>query len=975
MVGRESFVSDQRRWLQKEREAELEQSQALCDRLDVRELERRGLALRHLRISAQSTGLYGRTLLTFEPAQIHRKELPAHSITSGDIVGASNTNEGSESVSGVVIGVSSSAVQVSFEESLDVIPIDSDGVVNITKLANEVTHKRLKTALNYIETGSHSILDNCLLGNSTLSAPLQTLPPQILNGENLIQHVNEQLDDSQKEAVRFALLQKELAVVHGPPGTGKTTTIVEIITQAVKSGLKVLCCAPSNVAVDNLLARLVKNRIKVVRLGHPARVNVKLQKFSLDAHINMSDQTQLVRDIRREIDGNFVKMKKSRSKGEQSGLRREIKELRKELHERERNAVKEILRHSEVVLSTLTSASVEGPLRHVKERHFNITVIDECSQALEMACWIALPFAPKAILAGDHLQLPPTIMSEEAAREGLNFTLMERVIKELGSDVVRMLKVQYRMNEQIMTWASDALYKGEVKAHGSVKSHLLRDLPNVKDNENTSVPLVLIDTTGCDMYEMATPDEISKANEGEVALVCLHVEELISSGLNPADIAVITPYNLQVELIRLQLSSKYPKLEIRSVDGFQGREKEAVVLSLVRSNPNREIGFLAESRRLNVAVTRARRHVAVICNSETVSTDKFLQDFITYLEEHGEVRTGMQYQNGIDSLDLVRPEGMTLTIKDEVKPQESGKESRKKPEKKKRSCDVKTIKKKIPEAEVRSSEPANEEVKKRFHKDEISAEEQETADELKREKFTSVIENFIASGEGIHNLSPELNSHDRMVVHEIAKSHGLIHESTGEGRKRHIVLKKLAPVPPKEEKVQVKSDYVQCSGCLARMPKANIELHKIRCEKSPLQPFIPPAPKVTGVKPKKPKKQTQAQKEEEDIDQLLASFSKIDNVCNGEKCKAKILNLGVTCQFCRVRFCIEHSLPEAHGCGDAARRAARQQISRDGRIYSGSGRPSMKPDAVKRAQIQKKLDKKLNSLSDERKPKKPEKKS
>lgn len=974
MVGRESFLADQRRWLQKEREAELEQSQALCDRLDVRELERRGLALRHLRISAQSTGLYGRTLLTFEPGQAFRKELPAHSITTGDIVGAANASENSESVSGVVIGVGPSSVQISFEESLDVIPIDSDALVNLTKLANEVTHKRLKSALNYIETGSHSILDNCLLGNSTLSAPLQTLPPQILNEDNQIRHVNDQLDDSQKEAVRFALLQKELAVVHGPPGTGKTTTIVEIITQVVKSGLKVLCCAPSNVAVDNLLARLARNRIKVVRLGHPARVNVELQKFSLDAQINMSDQTQLVRDIRHEIDGNFVKMKKSRSKGEQSGLRREIKELRKELHERERKAVKEILRHSEVVLSTLTSASVEGPLRHVKERHFDITVIDECSQALEMACWIALPFAPKAILAGDHLQLPPTIMSEEAAREGLNFTLMERVIKELGSEVVRMLKVQYRMNEKIMTWASNALYNGELTAHACVKSHLLRDLPNVKDNENTSIPLVLIDTTGCDMYEMATPDEISKANEGEVALVCLHVEELVSSGLNPADIAVITPYNLQVELIRLQLSSKYPQLEIRSVDGFQGREKEAVVLSLVRSNPNREIGFLAESRRLNVAVTRARRHVAVICNSETVSTDQFLKGFISYLEEYGEVRTGMQYENDIASLDLVRPEGMTLTIKDEVKPQEVVKEPRNKSGANKVSKEPKKVQKETPPTDHKSNETTKR-GKQKIPKKEISPEEQENADELKREKFTSIIETFIASEESIHNFSSELNSHDRMVVHEIAENHGLIHESTGEGRKRHIVLRKLIPELPKEEKIEVKSDYVQCSGCLARMPRANIELHKIRCEKSPLQPVIPDIPKQTGGKPKKTKKKTAAQKEEEDIDKLLESFSKIDNVCNGEKCKAKIMNLGVTCQFCRVRFCIEHSLPEAHGCGDAARRAARQQISRDGKIYSGSGRPSMKPDPAKRAQMQKKLDKKLNSLIDERKPKKPEKKS
>ena len=298
------------------------------------------------------------------------------------------------------------------------------------------------------------------------------------------------LDGSQREAVRFALLQKELAVVHGPPGTGKTTTIVEIITQSVRRGDKVLATAPSNVAVDNLLERLVKNKVKVVRLGHPARVHADLQKYSLDGQINLSEATQLVRDVRADIDKSFSKIKKSRSKGETFGLRREIKELKKELHERERNAIKEILKRADVVLSTLTSASRDGPLKHLPRDHFDVTVIDECSQSLEIGCWIALPYANKAILAGDHLQLPPTIMSEEAARKGLSFTLMERVIEHWNKDVVRMLKIQYRMNAKIMEWSSKALYDGELTAHSSVASHLLKDIPGITDGENTSTIIV-----------------------------------------------------------------------------------------------------------------------------------------------------------------------------------------------------------------------------------------------------------------------------------------------------------------------------------------------------------------------------------------------------------------------------------------------------------------------------------------------------
>eukprot|EP00095_Tigriopus_kingsejongensis_P010403 maker-scaffold1716_size30199-snap-gene-0.9 protein:Tk10403 transcript:maker-scaffold1716_size30199-snap-gene-0.9-mRNA-1 annotation:"dna-binding protein smubp-2" len=977
------FLGQQERWLAMEREAELAQSRSLLEHLDAKELEKRGLALRQLVLASHRTGLYGRTILSLVSSHPNLPNLPAHSITSGDIVSLANAKENSShQESGVVINVSSSAIQVSFESSLDAIKADLDDRLNITKLANDVTYKRLSSALSRIKSEArHQVLENCLLGISTLSPPLQSVSPNIRHEDGSIRFVNDRLDDSQRSAVEFALLQKELAVVHGPPGTGKTTTIVEIITQAVRSGNRVLCCAPSNVAVDNLLDRLVKNKVRVVRLGHPARVNKDLQKFSLDAQIDLSDQTQLVRDIRGEIDSNFSKIKKSRSKGEQSGLRREIKELRKELHDRERSAMKEILKQTEVVLGTLTSASPDGPLKHLPENHFDITVIDECSQALELACWIPLPFAKKAILAGDHLQLPPTIMCEQAAKEGLNFTLMERVIKQFGSSIVRMLKVQYRMNEAIMRWASEALYQGELQAHESVRGHLLQDLDWVQATENTSIPLLLIDTTGCDMPELATPDEISKANEGEVALVCLHVEELIKSGLKAAEIAVITPYNLQVELIRLQLAAKFPGLEVRSVDGFQGREKEAVVLSLVRSNPNKDIGFLAESRRLNVAVTRARRHVAVICNSETVSTDKFLKAFLDYLEKHGEVRTALQYQNEIDALNLVRPEGMELTIKDQIvsKPRKETQKTKKESsvaKKEKKSKDTPTVKSETHHVKAQAEVAGQDE-------GDLSEKEDIDPDVVKREQFQATIQKFMSdSDQSSHDFSSDLNSHDRMVVHEIAETLDLIHESVGEGKKRHILIRKKV-TEVKETPVQKAAfddGMLQCSGCLARLPKANMELHKVRCRRSHAAVPNPPpveVAKAVAVKAKKKKAKSagKAADDEQDIDKLLERFSKLDKMCNHEKCKAKIATLGVNCEFCRVRFCLEHSLPEIHGCGSAARSAARQQISRSGRIFSGSGVPSMKPDPNRRAQLHFRLDKKLNSLGDERKAKQPEKKT
>ncbi len=311
-----------------------------------------------------------------------------------------------------------------------------------------------------------------------------------------------------------------------------------------------MCCAPSNVAVDNLVEKLAKNKAKIVRLGHPARVASDLQKHSLDAILTTSsDQKALANDVRKDLDKAMEKIKQARNKGERQSLRYEMKHLRKEIHDRESRAIKEVLSGAQVVLSTLTSASsTDGPLKHLPENHFDLVVIDECSQSLEAACWIALLQAKKAVLAGDHKQLPATITSEVAASAGLEISLMERVIKTFQSRVVRMLNTQYRMHQDIMNWSSKAFYEDKLKAHESVRDHLLKDLPKVvkKDDDNAVVPLVLIDTTGCDMFEAEAEDEQSKANESEVALVAIHTKQLIEAGLDPSEIAVITPYNLQV---------------------------------------------------------------------------------------------------------------------------------------------------------------------------------------------------------------------------------------------------------------------------------------------------------------------------------------------------------------------------------------------------------------------------------------------
>ncbi|XP_009989904.1 PREDICTED: DNA-binding protein SMUBP-2, partial [Tauraco erythrolophus] len=395
---------------------------------------------------------------------------------------------------------------------------------------------------------------------------------------------NNSLDASQREAVSFSLAQRELAIIHGPPGTGKTTTLVEIILQAVQQGLKVLCCAPSNVAVDNLVERLAGCKARILRLGHPARLLEPIQQHSLDAVLARSDNAQIVADIRKDIDQAFAKTRKAQDKGERGHFLCEIKALRKELKEREETAMAAALTHASVVLATNTGASSDGPLKLLPENHFDLVVIDECAQALEASCWIPLLKAGKCILAGDHKQLPPTVISHKAAAKGLSLSLMERLIARYGDKAVRMLTVQYRMHQAIMQWASSELYGGRLTAHPSVAQHLLRDLPGVTSMEETTIPLLLIDTAGCGLFELEVEDEQSKGNPGEVQLAGLHIRALVEAGVKAQDIAVVAPYNLQVDMLREHLCHRYPELEIKSVDGFQGREKEAVVLSFVRSN-------------------------------------------------------------------------------------------------------------------------------------------------------------------------------------------------------------------------------------------------------------------------------------------------------------------------------------------------------------------------------------------------------
>ncbi|NXI29270.1 SMBP2 protein, partial [Sterrhoptilus dennistouni] len=975
--------------------------------VSLKELQRRGVCLLKLQVASQRTGLYGRLLVTFQPRKGDSDtELPSNSFGPGDIVGLyESAGQGDPLCTGVVTRVTPKAVTVALEEPRDGdLAVDHERSFRLLKLANDVTYNRLKRALIALKQyrgGPASDLIDVLFFASAPRAFPETKPLEFFNAN---------LDESQREAVSFSLAQRELAIIHGPPGTGKTTTLVEIILQAVQQGLKVLCCAPSNVAVDNLVERLAGGRARLLRLGHPARLLQPIQQHSLDAVLARGDTAHIVADIRRDMDQAWAKTKKAQDKGERSHFLSEIKTLRKELKEREEAAMAAALSQASVVLATNTGASSDGPLKLLPETHFDVVVIDECAQALEASCWIPLLKAPKCILAGDHKQLPPTIISHRAAAEGLSLSLMERLAGHYGERAVRMLTVQYRMHRDIMEWASSELYGGQLSAHPSVAQHLLRDLPGVSSTEETSIPLLLIDTAGCGLFELEVEDEQSKGNPGEVQLVGMHVQALVDAGVKAKDIAVVAPYNLQVDMLRQHLCHNHPELEIKSVDGFQGREKEAVILSFVRSNRKGEVGFLAEEQRINVAVTRARRQVAVVCDSHTVGSRPFLRRLLDHLSRHGLVRSAFEY---LDDLVPQNYPGEGCAQQRQQGPKAPGPKARPAPAGKIKAAAARAGSQK---SGARSSPNA------------AGAGRDGSGPKEGGDRFRAMLVAFLTSSEAQLDFPASLNSHERMLVHVLAEELGLQHLSSGEGRDRYIsVRKRLPKQPPQPSKPTLPSEP-QPQHPSRNSPDPAEPLPQpqrpSRNSPDPAEPLLKPQhPSENTPDPAKPRENSKgsgkvdlkalhlervqrekARREEaarkvqepsrsskkkdkseakgkpaignvaeEDFDALISAAIEADRTCGFPHCKASVTTLGQLCHHCQRLFCLSHHIPEVHGCGEKAKAHARQRISREGVLYPGSGSKDKSLDPTKRAHLQRRLDKKLSELTSQRKGKKKDK--
>uniref|UniRef100_K3X5G7 DNA helicase n=1 Tax=Globisporangium ultimum (strain ATCC 200006 / CBS 805.95 / DAOM BR144) TaxID=431595 RepID=K3X5G7_GLOUD len=643
----DAWVDKTRKLLAREKDEEIVVMQQELDALD--DLQNPNVLV-NLKVSQYSTGLFGRTVVKFAFPSAHVQRPKPHQFTVGDLVQlriarpSTSSSNGAKYPTGIVARVEETALSVALSEGDDV---DEDELlaksVTIDRLVNNATFVKLSSVLDQLAKfdfgAAQSVVEIVFSGKSPSWNPLPEITP-----------FNPGLNESQLEAIRFALASKDLALIHGPPGTGKTTTVVELIRQAVtKYKMKVLVCAPSNIAVDNVLEKLATadGKLQLTRIGHPARLLPQVLKYCLDAKVEVAEGTEIVNDIRNEMTTMQTQLQKTRDKSVRFNLRRELKVNRKEIRQREQNVVQELVRRSDVVFATNVGASS----KLLKDTTFDLVVIDEAAQALEASCWIPILKAKRCVLAGDHLQLPPTIKSKSAASDGLELTLFDRITRfQSTQNVVKMLKIQYRMHEHISDWSSRAMYDNELQSFDGVARRKLHELPHVsiqEDDDMLNATLLLLDTAGCELEEDGDDDDgvpakggssvlkLSKSNEGEARVVAKHVRALLETGLKQEEIAVITPYNKQVQALKALLLESFPKLEIRSVDGFQGCEKEAVVMSLVRSNARKQVGFLADDRRMNVAITRAKRHVAVVCDTDTISAHKFLDVLVKHFERFG----------------------------------------------------------------------------------------------------------------------------------------------------------------------------------------------------------------------------------------------------------------------------------------------------------------------------------------------------
>ena len=577
--------------------------------------------------------------LTIELERVNHLDQP-HEFNTGRLVSLFSNKEGADAelkTTGTIASIRGNQVKVvlnadEFEDWM------KTGKLGLDLLYDETSFKEMKHALKVLELREErrlqELVDVVYGDKETTAGKIEAIS-------------NEQLNESQNNALLNALNQNEVAIIHGPPGTGKTTTVVQVVKQLTKEHPQVLVTAPSNNAVDLLVEKLDEIDINVLRIGNPVRINDHIQELSLSWKIGQHPDFSMIKKMKkqaaqlRNMAGKYKRTFGHSEREQRKTLFNEAWQLQKDAQQIEDYITNDLIENAQVIAATLVGAGNQA----VRNRRYPVCVIDEASQALEPASWIPITKSAKVIMAGDHQQLPPTVKSYEAEKEGLALSLFEKCIDKLNVDV--MLQTQYRMNEEIMGFSSERFYGNHLMAHESVAKRTLRvETPSLE----------FVDTAGCGFDEehekSKTPHSGSLFNFHEAEILWKHLyelyEQLQNEGMDASYLscAIISPYKAQVERLKTQLDDfPFPKdnISINTVDGFQGQERDVVYISLVRSNDNGEIGFLKDYRRMNVAITRARKKLVIVGDSATVGSDKFYAALLEYVEQHNGYKTAWEY--------------------------------------------------------------------------------------------------------------------------------------------------------------------------------------------------------------------------------------------------------------------------------------------------------------------------------------------